>query len=86
MTFLLLLLVMLGVSAAQAGTIHQTTEGWCSPAVGHTEGPVIIICQGVAPKALQRMNELLDKKDLELQETMRKAEEWAHKYTPHGVY
>jgi tetratricopeptide (TPR) repeat protein len=80
MTSLWLLSVMLGVSAAQAGTIHQTTEGWCSPAVGHTGGNVIINCQGVDPKALQRLNELLDTKDLELQAKIREAEEWTRKY------
>jgi tetratricopeptide (TPR) repeat protein len=80
MTSLWLPLVMLGVSAAQVGTIHQTTEGWCSPAVGQTGGHVIITCQGVDPQALQRLNELLDKKDLELQAKIREAEEWTHKY------
>jgi tetratricopeptide (TPR) repeat protein len=79
MTSLWMLLVMLGVSAAQAGTIHQTTEGWCSPAVGQTHGNVTIIC-GLDPKVERRLNELLDKKDLELQEKIREAEDWTRKY------
>jgi tetratricopeptide (TPR) repeat protein len=75
--------VVLGASVTQAATlpsIHQKMEGWCSPAVGHTQGDVTIVCQGVDPKALQRLNELLDKKDLELQEKIREAEEWTRKY------
>ena len=78
-------LVMLGVFALQAQaavmeTITQTTTGWCSPAVGLTGGNVTINCQGVDPKALVRLNELLDKKDLELQAKIRDAEEWTQKY------
>ena len=80
MIYLGLWLLVLGVSVVQATSITQQTEGWCSPAVGQTGGNVTIICQGVDPKALKRLNELLDKKDLKLQEKIRKAEEWARKY------
>ena len=73
-------LLVLGVSTVQAATITQTTAGWCSPAVGQTQGNVTITCQGVDPKALARLNELLDKKDLELQEKIREAEDWTRKY------
>jgi hypothetical protein len=52
----------LQAQAAVMETITQTTTGWCSPAVGQTGGNVTIICQGVDPKALARLNELLDKK------------------------
>jgi tetratricopeptide (TPR) repeat protein len=65
---------------AHAAEVAQHTEGWCSPAVADTKGNVTVICQGVDPKALQRLNELLDKKDLELQEKIRQAEDWAHRY------
>jgi len=83
MRYLWLWWVVLGASVTQAATlpsIDQTTAGWCSPAVGHTQGNVTITCQGVDPKALQRLNELLDKKDLELQEKIREAEAWTRKY------
>jgi len=61
-------LVVLSLFAlqGQAAMIEQTTQttiGWCSPAVGKADN-VTIICQGVDPKALTRLNELLDKKDL----------------------
>ena len=39
-----------------------------------------IVCHGVNPKALERLNELLDKKDLELHAKVQEAEEWAQKY------
>jgi tetratricopeptide (TPR) repeat protein len=83
MRYLWLWWVVLGASVTQAATlpsIAQKTEGWCSPAVGQTQGDVTIICQGVDPKALLRLNELLDKKDLELQEKIREAEAWTRKY------
>jgi len=78
-------LVMLGVfilpaQAAVIETITQTTTGWCSPAIGATGGNVTIVCQGIDPKALVRLNELLDKKDLGLQAKIREAEAWAQKY------
>jgi tetratricopeptide (TPR) repeat protein len=63
-----------------AETITQTTTGWCSPVVNKAGGNVTIICQGVDPKALDRLNELLDKKDLELEAKIQEAEEWAQKY------
>jgi tetratricopeptide (TPR) repeat protein len=69
----------LQAQAAMMETITQTTTGWCSPTVGKADN-VIIICQGVDPKALARLNELLDKKDLELQAKIREAEEWTQKY------
>jgi hypothetical protein len=75
-------LLVLGVSAAQADSITQQREGRCSPAVGRTEGNVTIImnCPGVDPKVLQELNERYNKKDRELQEKKREAEEWARKY------
>ena len=68
-----------GVSA-QSPTITQSTQGWCSPVVGQAGGNVTIVCQGVSQKALERLNELLDKKDLELQTKIQEAESWAQKY------
>jgi hypothetical protein len=68
------------VSVAHADTVTQTTQGWCSPAVADTKGNVTINCQGVDPRALQRLNELLDKKDLELADKIKEANDWAQKY------
>jgi tetratricopeptide (TPR) repeat protein len=84
-------LVVLGVFALQAQaavmeTIEQTTAGWCSPAVGHAGRDVTIICQGVDPKALQRLQELLDIKDLALHEKIREAKELTSKYNELSQY
>jgi tetratricopeptide (TPR) repeat protein len=67
-------------SAAGAQSVHQTTSGWCSPTVADTKGNVQITCNGVDPAALKRLNELLDKKDLELSQKTAEAEDWSHKY------
>jgi hypothetical protein len=71
------------------GTMHaensensewSMTWGSCSPIVQRTGGSVTINCMGVDPRALQRMNELLDKKDVELTAKVQEAEDWANKY------
>jgi tetratricopeptide (TPR) repeat protein len=80
MNYLGLWLLVFAGFTAQAATIHQKTEGWCSPAVGVTEGDVTITCQGVDPKVLQWLNELLSKKDLELQDKIGEVEAWTRKY------
>src|SRR5262245_56219861 len=76
--------MVLGVSGTMASSIasvtDQRTEGWCSPAVAHTGGNVTITCEGVNPQALQRLNELIGQKDLQLQEKIREAEEWSRRY------
>jgi hypothetical protein len=86
MRSLWLWVAMLGVSTAQAGSMIQQTEGWCSPAVGHTEGNVTIICHGVAPQALDALNRELGLTHGQLRltnqqlEQKTEANEWARKY------
>jgi tetratricopeptide (TPR) repeat protein len=75
-----LFLALVLVAASAWAETTQTTQGWCSPAVADTQGNVIINCMGVDPKALQRLNELLDKKDFELKEKVTEADAWARKY------
>jgi hypothetical protein len=81
MIYLELWLLVLSLSAAQAASITQQTDGSCSPAVGQTGGNVTIMlnCPGVDPKVLQRLNEDFNKQGRELQETKRKVDEWARK-------
>jgi len=74
---ILLLLAMLDVHAA---SVEQRTEGWCSPAVADVKGNVQVVCNGVDPRALARLNELLDLKDLQIQDKLREADDWARKY------
>jgi len=79
---LICLLWIMGVTAvsAQSPAITQSTQGWCRPTVGQAGGNVTIVCQGVSPKALERLNELLDEKDIERQTKIQEAETWAQRY------
>ena len=74
-----LLVFRLFALQVHAATIEPTTARRCSPAVGQANN-VTIVCQGVDPKALARLNELLDKQDLELEDKIGEAEAWAQKY------
>lgn len=65
---------------SSASDIAQKTMGWCSPAVADVKGKVTIVCNGVDPKAIKRLNELLDKKDIELSDKIREADAWTRKY------
>src|SRR5262245_25004968 len=67
-------------SSAWGQSLRQQTEGWCSPAVADVKGHVTITCQGVDPKAVARLNELLNKKDLERGQKIKEANEWAEGY------
>ena len=78
--FALIMLLAIFSSAAQAQGMQQITHGWCSPAIYDVGGDVTITCNGVDPKALARLNELLDKKDLEPEATVRLAESWTSTY------
>ena len=62
---------MLAFTVYAAQQTNQVTHGWCSPAVSNTKGSVSIVCQGVDPKALARLNELLDLKDQQLVDRIR---------------
>ena len=65
---------------AQAESIDQSTTGWCSPAVHDTQGNVTVNCEGVDPKIVERLNELLDLKDIKLDEANQVAAHWLKKY------
>jgi tetratricopeptide (TPR) repeat protein len=87
MTLLFLALFILLPSTAHTATTTQSTTGNCSPAVSNVTGNVSIYCEGIDPKALNRLNELLDLKDKDLGETrktidekIQDANEWARKY------
>src|SRR5215217_8589913 len=75
-----LVLILAVVSTADAQRVQQTTYGWCSPAIHEVVGDVVITCNGVDPKALERLNELLDKKDLEPEAKVKQAESWTRIY------
>ncbi len=71
--------------AAGAG-VDQSTSGWCSPAINGNGNRMD--CRGVDPRAMRRLEELLDQKDRDLnqknrdlKEKIAEANEWAQKYT-----
>lgn len=61
-------------------TIEQHTSGSCSPRITDVSSTVTINCAGVDPKALERLNEALRSKNLNLKDELKAAEEWASKY------
>ena len=74
------LLIFAAKTPVVAEEVMQTTGSgsWCSPAQNGNGNQVI--CNGVDPRALARLNELLDRKDLDLNEKTSEASEWARKY------
>ncbi len=74
-------------STTHAATITQSTVGDCSPTVANVTGDIVIHCEGIDAKALNRLNELLELKDRDLGEArknlddkIQEANEWAGKY------
>lgn len=61
-------------------TIVQKTSGWCSPAIANVVGNVTVNCIGVDPGALKRLNAELSRKNLELADKIREADQWTSKY------
>src|SRR5215469_17771576 len=77
------MLISLAVVAAQQrapATIVQKTSGWCSPAIANVVGNVTVNCIGVDPRALKRLNAELDRKNLQLADRIREADEWTKRY------
>jgi tetratricopeptide (TPR) repeat protein len=75
------LLVFAVGTPSLAAEITQTTGSgsWCSPAQNGNGNTVI--CNGVDPRAVDRLNELLDRKDLDLKQKTAEANDWARRYT-----
>jgi hypothetical protein len=87
MIFLGLWLLVLGVSATEAGSFYQVTYGSCSPAIGQTGGNVTVICQGIDPQAMDALNRELGLTkgqlrltDQQLEQKIKEANELARKY------
>jgi tetratricopeptide (TPR) repeat protein len=78
--FCLALLVALDPAAGAAGQVIQTTTGFCSPAINNAMGPVSITCYGVDPKLLERLNQLLDRQNINPKEKVRRGDEWTRQY------
>jgi tetratricopeptide (TPR) repeat protein len=74
------LFVFAAATPIAAVEVTQTTGNgsWCSPALNGSGN--IVICNGVDPRAMDRLNELLDRKDLDLKQRTAEANDWAHRY------
>jgi tetratricopeptide (TPR) repeat protein len=59
--------------------IEPTTNGPCPTTTGG-ENRIQGICNYVVPRALKRLNDLLDEQDLQLQQKIAEANEWAREY------
>ncbi len=71
----------IGLAAQQIRpNIVQKSSGWCSPNIANVTGNVIVNCIVVGPRALKRLNLDLDRKNLQLGDKIREANEWATKY------
>ena len=66
------------VPTSGSAGIQQSTTGWCSPAESGNGNT--IICNNIDPRALERLNEVLDRKDLDLKQKTDEANEWAQRY------
>ena len=80
MRFGLLIFIVLLVAAGPPApaNLEQSTSGWCSPAQNGNGNTVV--CNGIDPRALARLNELLDLKDLDLKQKTVEAEQYATRY------
>ena len=72
------LLVMFAGSAAEATDVEQLTAGWCSPIQSGNNN--VVICNGVDPRAMDRLNERLDRMELDLKQKIAVADDWARRY------
>ena len=61
-----------------AAEVEQNPSGPCSPAINGSGNTVN--CSGVDPRAMARLEELLDMKDRDLKQKIVDANEWARKY------
>ena len=74
-------LLLAAAAATPAPTvIHQSTTGWCSPVIANVTGNVTVNCIGVDPRALNRLNAQLAKKDQQLTAKIAEANEWVDRY------
>jgi tetratricopeptide (TPR) repeat protein len=64
----------------KASNLGQKTEGWCSPAVADIKGNVKITCNGVDPRAMKNLNDLLEIRNLQLSDKIKEADEWTKRY------
>jgi tetratricopeptide (TPR) repeat protein len=75
---LCLLMMLAGAAPAVAADVEHSTTGPCSPIQSGNNN--VVNCNGVPERALDRLNELLDRKDLDLKQKTAEANEWTRRY------
>src|SRR5271165_6954018 len=73
------LVIMAALQQPPAPTV-QKSSGWCSPNIANVVGNVTVNCIGVDPRALKRLNAELNRKNLQLVDKIREADEWTRRY------
>jgi hypothetical protein len=76
----LIAIAFLAANPQTQSIVVQQSSGWCSPNISKVTGDVTVNCIGVDPGALRRLNANLKRKNLQLEERIREADEWASRY------
>ena len=74
-----LLAVLAGAVPSVGAELEQSTTGGCSPIQSGNNN--LVICNGVDPRALEQLNERLDRMELDLKQKIAEANDWARKYS-----
>src|ERR1039457_316783 len=75
------LIPLIAIAAQQSQPVQvQKSSGWCSPNIANVVGNVTVNCIGVDPRALARLNAELNRKNLQLADRIREANEWTARY------
>src|SRR5271165_3893844 len=73
-----LLVMFAGAEPVVAAEVWQSTTGWCSPIQSGNNN--VVNCNGVDPRAMDRLNERLDRMELDLKQKITVADDWARRY------
>lgn len=73
-------LMLCALTGLPQSVVYQSTSGWCSPSIANVAGDVTVICNGVSPKALQKLNIHLNATLKSLRDKVIEAEMWAQRY------
>src|SRR5215831_21140537 len=84
LSFVLIPLVLMAAQQPPPPFV-QTSSGWCSPNIANVTGTVTVNCIGVDPRALKRLNAELNRKNLQLADKIREANEWTIRYKELGA-
>jgi hypothetical protein len=76
---LFVLLVSFLVATQSPSVVVQVSTGWCSPNISNSTN-ITVMCKGVSPEAVARLNAELKSMHLERDEYLGRANTWAERY------